>query len=156
MSIDRFAKLTPRHRACLRLVFDRKRTKEIATILGISTGTVSSYCAEAIRVLGARDRIDAAEMLAKYEGAATPTILGEPFEWVDPEPDRKPSPGEEADSAIPRSLPLRQGVRGNDLGIIGRMCWVFILALAVAVGFGTLATGVRATSDIIAGRTASR
>ena len=156
MSDNRFSKLTPRHRACLRLIFDRKRTKEIAVILGISTGTVSSYCSEAIRILGARDRIHAAEIFAKYEGESNPSNMGGTSEWVVPDDGQASIPTEDSESVILRSLPLRQGVNGNDLGIIGRMCWVFLLACALAVGFGTLATGIRATSDIVAGRNASR
>lgn len=156
MSTDSFSKLAPRHRDCLRLIFDRKRTKDIANILGISAGTVSSYCAEAIRILGARDRIQAAEMFAEYETAHAPSLSGGGFEWVAPTLDPLPITAEEVEPAILRRLPLRQGVLGNDIGILGRIGWVFVLALSTAVGFGTLAAGVRATSDIVAGRNANR
>jgi len=73
-----FERLSPRHRDCLRLVYRRKHTKEIAVLLGLSPGTVSGYCNEAIRILGARDRIDAAERFALHEGVdvAAPAPAG--------------------------------------------------------------------------------
>lgn len=68
----RFVRLSPRQQECLRLTFVRKSTKEIAAILDLSPGTVSGYCSEAIQVVGARNRIDAAEKFAAYEARGTP------------------------------------------------------------------------------------
>ena len=54
-------KLSPRQRACLKLVWEKQATsKEIAAELGISKTTVDGYIAEAVAALGARDRRDAA------------------------------------------------------------------------------------------------
>lgn len=58
------ADLSPRQRECLRLVWDRQATsKEIAGVLGISKSTVDGYISEAVELLGARDRRDAAAMV---------------------------------------------------------------------------------------------
>lgn len=57
-AIDR---LSPRQRACLDLVWAKRATsKEIAVELGISKATVDGYIAEAVELLGARDRREAA------------------------------------------------------------------------------------------------
>lgn len=58
------ADLSPRQRECLRLVWDRQATsKEIAGVLGISKSTVDGYISEAVDLLGARDRRDAAAIV---------------------------------------------------------------------------------------------
>ena len=55
--------LSPRQAECLRLVWDRQATsKEIALELGIAKTTVDSHIAEAVQLLGARDRRDAARI----------------------------------------------------------------------------------------------
>lgn len=65
MTIER---LSPRQRECLRLIWERQATsKEIAAELGISANTVNGYIAEAVELLGARDRRDAARLV--YGGA---------------------------------------------------------------------------------------
>lgn len=170
-----FDRLSPRHRDCLRLVYRRKRTKEIAALLGLSPGTVSGYCNEAIRILGARDRIDAAERFAAFEGVdvaasspVAPTIpLPLSHEGEVPPSDRHPPSGwvvePTADrpvklptAAVPawrKLLPIRtEGSTSNDLGIVARLLWIPLLALFFAVGFGMLATAVRVVSDLVAGR----
>ncbi|MEJ8628966.1 helix-turn-helix transcriptional regulator [Sphingomonas sp. I4] len=64
---ERFALLTRRHRECLRGVKALKGSKEIAIELGLGKSTVDSYLAEAVRLLGARNRRDAAIALAEHE-----------------------------------------------------------------------------------------
>ena len=169
-----FERLSPRHRDCLRLVYRRKRTKEIAALLGLSPGTVSGYCNEAIRILGARDRIDAAERLAAHEGdegdvpgsSATPPSSAAAVSFASPS-DRHPPSGWVAGTPTDRSvelptaavptwrklLPIRtEGSTSNDLGIVARLLWIPLLALLFAIGFGMLATAVRVVSDLVAGR----
>ena len=65
----RFDRLTKRHRDCLRGVRQLKGSKEIADDLGIEKSTVDSYLTEAVKVLGARNRRDAAMQWAEYEVA---------------------------------------------------------------------------------------
>jgi len=65
-----FHRLTRRHRECLRGVRELKGSKEIADELGIEKSTVDKYLTEAVKVLGARNRRDAALRLAAHEDAA--------------------------------------------------------------------------------------
>ena len=70
----RFDRLTRRHRECLRGVRDLKGSKEIADALGIEKTTVDKYLVEAAKVLGARNRREAALLLAEHEaGSAAPS-----------------------------------------------------------------------------------
>ena len=56
--------LSPRQRDCLRLVWSRRATsKEIGAELGISKSTVDAYIAQAVELLGARDRRHAAAIV---------------------------------------------------------------------------------------------
>ena len=58
------ARLSPRQRDCLRLVWSRRATsKEIGAELGISKSTVDAYIAQAVELLGARDRRHAAAIV---------------------------------------------------------------------------------------------
>ena len=68
----RFDRLTRRHRECLRGVRELKGSKEIADALGIEKSTVDKYLTEAVKVLGARNRREAALLLARHEAAAQP------------------------------------------------------------------------------------
>lgn len=57
-------RLSPRQRDCLRLVWSRRATsKEIGAELGISKSTVDAYIAQAVELLGARDRRHAAAIV---------------------------------------------------------------------------------------------
>ena len=64
-----FHRLTRRHRECLRGVRELKGSKEIADELGIEKSTVDKYLTEAVKVIGARNRRDAALRLAAHEEA---------------------------------------------------------------------------------------
>lgn len=72
--------LTPRQVECLRLVWERRTSKEIAAELGLSKGTVDTYIFEAVTALGARNRRDAAAMLYGAEPGTKPVLstVGEP------------------------------------------------------------------------------
>ena len=63
-NIDR---LSNRHRDVLRGVAALRKSKQIAVDLGIAPGTVDGYIADAVRILGATDRGDAARMLAQHD-----------------------------------------------------------------------------------------
>lgn len=64
---NRFDRLTRRHRECLRGVRALKGSKEIADALGIEKSTVDKYLTEAVKVIGARNRREAALSLARHE-----------------------------------------------------------------------------------------
>jgi DNA-binding CsgD family transcriptional regulator len=66
------ATLTPRQRECLRLVAELQDTQQIAHLLGLSPYTVDSYIREAVRLLGAVNRRQAAAMVREYEEANPP------------------------------------------------------------------------------------
>jgi len=85
----RFDRLTRRHRECLRGVRALKGSKEIADTLGIEKSTVDKYLTEAVKVLGARNRRDAALMLAAHEAGASEASHSETTVMMDePAPDK--------------------------------------------------------------------
>ncbi len=142
------ARLSPRQKECLRLIFERKTSKEISSMLGLSVGTVNTYITESIAALEARNRRHAAEILHASENQSAPEKVQLHFLGVG---DQTPIPEAEAsnDGAWRRSLPFRQsGASGNDLSIFLRLVWPLGLAILCAVAFGMLAIGVRTVSDI--------
>ncbi|MBB4153122.1 DNA-binding CsgD family transcriptional regulator [Sphingomonas jinjuensis] len=73
--------MTPRAHECMRLVWERKKSREIAAELGISKSTVDGYIGAAVEELGARDRREAAVMLfgpprTESGGDLTPLFAG--------------------------------------------------------------------------------
>ena len=75
MDADRFARLAPRHRECLRLVRQLKSSKQIALELGIAPGTVDGYLTEAAEIIGVRGRAAAANALAEHESTLPPAAV---------------------------------------------------------------------------------
>jgi DNA-binding CsgD family transcriptional regulator len=72
--LERFRRLTQKQRACLDLVLERKTSKEIARILGISTHAVDLRLTNARMTLGASNRAQSAilyEQLRKTYGEMT-------------------------------------------------------------------------------------
>lgn len=148
---DPFRRLTPRHKQCLRLTYERRVTKEIAAELDLSVGTVNTYCTEAIALLGARNRREAAEMLHAYEqGDPTPLKIEPHSEGVPSHSETAAALASEPATDWRSLLPLRRkGSPDNDLGILLRLAWIPLLALVFAIGFGMLAIGLGVLSDII-------
>ncbi|WP_394662327.1 helix-turn-helix transcriptional regulator [uncultured Sphingomonas sp.] len=174
MTPERFALLTRRHRECLRGVKALKGSKEIAIELGLGKSTVDSYLAEAVRLLGARNRREAAMALADHEalgnGQATEEkeqvtpnkiildstgLVSEPPAMAPPmAPDGSTVGGAVQDGhvhASPRlSLPVRRrGQTRNDMTATERLLWVPTIAIALAIGFGMLATGLDVMTRVI-------
>lgn len=174
MTPERFALLTRRHRECLRGVKALKGSKEIATELGLGKSTVDSYLAEAVRLLGARNRREAAMALAEYEARSNDQDIDEqgelPPHKIIPnstglvsDPPAMPLPmapdGSTVGGAVqdghvhasPRlSLPFRrQGQTRNDMSMAERLLWVPAIAIALAIGFGMLATGLDVMTRVI-------
>ncbi|WP_267394659.1 MULTISPECIES: LuxR C-terminal-related transcriptional regulator [unclassified Sphingomonas] len=73
----RFDRLSRRHRECLRAVRQLKGSKEIAEQLGIEKSTVDSYITEAVKLLGARNRREAALWFAEHEAAGLPAVAAD-------------------------------------------------------------------------------
>lgn len=167
MASAHFDRLSDYQRDCLRRTFRHQTSKEIARDLGRSKYAIDQAIERAVRVLGASSRIDAAQALARHEGASD-RIAGDPVGLAsgaafDPSPvaaaDSGTQPG---DSLIghnrqprvnPRSafrLPLRrEGDDGNDLGIAARLGWLVVLPIAMAIAFGTFANGLKLFSDVL-------
>lgn len=146
----RASRLSPRQKQCLRLTYERRTSKEIAATLGLSVGTVNTYITEAVGVLQARNRRDAAELLHACEAAASaPDIVKLQSEGVPPL--RPSAAGIGASSGDwRRLLPVRsKGAIGNDLGIFTRIFWSILGGVILATGFGMLAVGMRVLSDLL-------
>lgn len=174
MTPERFALLTRRHRECLQGVKALKGSKEIATELGLGKSTVDSYLAEAVRLLGARNRRDAALALAEFEALEndqgieitekpTPDKIIPDFTGLVPPPPPMPVPmapdgstvggavqGGHAQVSSRLPLPIRrQGQLHNDMNLAERLFWVPTIAVALAIGFGMLATGLDVMTRVI-------
>lgn len=174
MTPERFTLLTRRHRECLRGVKALKGSKEIATELGLGKSTVDSYLTEAVRLLGARNRRDAALALAEYEaqenqqdteieGNESPHkvipdsagMVSAPAAMPVPmPPDGSTVGGAVKDGHVQSSsrLPLpirRRGQTRNDMTVAERLLWVPTIAIALAIGFGMLATGLDVMTRVI-------
>ncbi len=171
MDASRFDRLTKRHRECLQGVRQLKGSKEIADELGIEKSTVDSYLTEAVKVIGARNRRDAALQLERHElGVATgaPDKIGAHSARLSSAPDPLPfvappdelvvgqSGGIADEPAGVRSsgfrLPYRRkGQAGNDLSIGDRLIWIQVIALGLAIGFGMLMTGLQILTGLLEG-----
>ena len=144
MDSGRFITLSKRQKECLRLVYRRRTSKEIAIDLGIEKSTVDGYLAEAVRQLGARDRRQAAEWLFDHEGSAPSEIGGDPARVADlpidlPSPDRQREAGPTPFNPLPFR---RKGQAGNDLSVGQRILMILVLAVGMALAFQLVANGV--------------
>lgn len=176
-SSKRFDRLTKRHRDCLRGVRELKGSKEIADDLGIEKSTVDGYLTEAVKVLGARNRRDAAMQWAEHEATlsessnwnndvSSPDKMGGHSARLFEQPSLLPPPTSPDESIVgvvgtsaeswrePRSLrhrlPFRrEGQRANDLTVGDRLIWIQAIALSIAIGFGMLMTGLQVLTDLI-------
>lgn len=68
MEPDRLGQLSGGQRDCLRLVLRHMSSKQIAAELKISPHTVDQRLKQAMRILGASSRVEAAQALAAAEG----------------------------------------------------------------------------------------
>ena len=136
-------------RECLRLAYNRKTNKQIAIQLGLEEGTVKGYMAEAIRILGARGKVDAAEALHAHE-AFDPTGVEAPSGGVDQPPATEPATLLPSSPPSPRfALPFRQsGDTTNELSVRHRLAWIVAIAIGIALGLGAVASAVRLVSDL--------
>jgi DNA-binding CsgD family transcriptional regulator len=134
------AKLSPRQRECLRLVRERQATsKEIAAALGISKGTVDNYIREAVDLLGARDRREAAE-IAWGGPRPTPAESTVDSAGVGGVADNPAA----ATPSMNAARPWRQDGRRNAMTLGQTLVWILVIAvgsvcvlsLAVSVGNG--------------------
>lgn len=132
-------KLAPRQAECLRLVAAGLTSKEIALELSIGKHTVDGYIAEAVELLGARNRREAARIWTE----ASPLIAS----GDDPARVEPPSPEPHSDEATAESqaerervpptfrlpFPTREQPR-NALSPLATVGWVFAIAILSLVG----------------------
>lgn len=177
MDSSRFDRLTKRHRECLRGVRRLQGSKEIADGLGIEKSTVDSYLTEAVKVLGARNRRDAALQLEEYERdfavvgairpvAASPDKMGGdsvrlvdapaplpsadlPGEWVAGRSGGEAERPNQAGSTGFRLPFRRKGQAGNDLSVGDRLIWIQVITVGIAIGFGMLMTGLQILTGLV-------
>ncbi len=152
-AVDTLAlRLSPRHRECLLHVFQRRTSKEIAMVLGIGVGTVDSYIAEAVSILGAPNRRRAAEMLYGDRDGAPPGKLEGETPGVAAGSGDDPLPGQGMQVGEWQVLlPFRyKGAHRNELGPIHRLFWLILMVLAAAASFGMLAIGLEVLSRLLA------
>jgi DNA-binding CsgD family transcriptional regulator len=74
---DPISTLSPQQVACLRLVAELRTSKQISEILGISSHTVDSHLSNAVRKLGAANRMEAARMLADIPADPPERLTGQ-------------------------------------------------------------------------------
>lgn len=156
MNPERIESLSKRQLECLRGVAALKRSKEIASELGISAGTVDNYIAEAVGHLGARSRREAALALAEHEEAApgksrvgTTGVVAPP---VDAAPSPSPSAVVELSPATSwfQRLPLRrEGQVENELRPAERLFWILAISVCMAIGLGMLMSGLQLAATLI-------
>lgn len=170
MGGNRFERLTPRQRECLRLVRDLQSTKQIAATLGIRPGTVNGYLDDAVAVLGAQDRRNAALEFANYE-RLDPEKFGGDSNRFEHDSSGDPTFGagrvgqaatqnrvqEERvpfevipERSVPRQsqLPWSQGGSRNELTLSQRAFWVIAIALAIMMVFGSFIAAFEGISRI--------
>jgi DNA-binding CsgD family transcriptional regulator len=152
MDSARIPQLSKRHRECLRLVRDLGGSKDIAIELGITKNTVDSYLREAVAILGASNRRQAALGFAQFEAAHnTPHRIAGDSTWVDtpaqdipiplaPNKAASEAPSDSDNGAIassksrPFPLPFRaKGSQRNDLTTSQRLIWILVGALVAAL-----------------------
>lgn len=168
--MERFERLTPRQRECLRLVRDLQSTKQIAITLGIKPATVNGYLDDAVALLGARDRRAAALAFADFEKSSPENIRGESIRFelnIRPDPSSALGNEEPLTSASPMredrvefdprvsgptsrrsSRPWSVGGMRNDLTMTERLLWCLAIATAMLVAFGSLVGTFEAISRI--------
>ena len=141
-----FSRLNQRQRECLRLVYRNLEAKEIARELGLSPHTVVEHLRDARRILGAQRSMQAARMLAEFEGDnrigydPLGVTTAASFNNGPPIPDRP------AGGAV--------GVRRNrySFNILERLGLIVGIAIGAIALTGALAMGAHVVTQILVER----
>ncbi len=130
-------RLSDRQKQCLAGVAAHRTSKEIAADLGISPKTVDGYIADAVALLGARNRQHAATtFMALSEVVSSPVVL--PGEPIRVEPDETP-----VSALVTQSDDVRGTSRGLErLRPFHRLGVIIGVALALSMGLGLSAMAV--------------
>jgi DNA-binding CsgD family transcriptional regulator len=174
MDPKRVLRLTEQQRTCLRYVYAHKTSKEIAPLLGIEPGSVDQHIKAAMRILGVGERRTAARILAEHEGhAEAPPLVYQPLDIASvPDPATLEAPIESGRQSSDRwsgaamreeqqgfrivvpggapTFPLPIGnTRPGDLGWTVRLVWIVLIAVAVAIAFGGLVSGIEGLVTLV-------
>jgi DNA-binding CsgD family transcriptional regulator len=170
--INAFNRLTPRQATCLQLTAQLYSAKEIANTLRLEETTVAGYLADATRLIGARNKREAARLFAEHgRSSLTPQLIGHEFSRLDladptaalPAPEerreveRKDMKIAPADGALHvrhrtnRFHLLRGERRNNDLDTAQRLAWIILAAVAAAVLFTASISIIDSLQRMIAG-----
>jgi len=122
--------LTPQERECLRLVAQQRSSKEIAQELGISKASVDTYCNRARAKLGVTSRREAAQLVLEGSAGAPVTGFAPPLAI----------PGAPAVVLLP---PV------SSLGPTARLTVILAGAVALALAFGILLSGLQGLNDVV-------
>lgn len=123
--------LTPQERECLRLVAQQRSSKEIALDLGISKASVDTYCNRARAKLGVASRREAAQLVLEASAGAPVTGFAPPH-------------------GVPGAGPpvlLLPSVAS--LGPAARLSLILGGAIALALAFGMLLSGLQGLDDVL-------
>lgn len=167
------AALSAGERECLRLVSKLQSSKQIARTLEISPHTVDQRMRVACRKVGARNRNEAALMLAEYEALNGPLSSNVPIADIPAERPGFPQlaagesahethivqngydssgPGERAPpewaARFGAPLPV-QGRNRNDLTFGQKMGWAVAVAAASILIFGVLLAALSALGQLV-------
>ena len=148
---NRIARLTKRHRDCLRLVAEGYTSKEIGRRLGISFSTVDNHLHEAKQILEVANRSEAARRLVEHERAIGQELPRQP-EIVASDAcsgeDQPQVPGSRPPFRLTRLLPPIGG-RENDLPASQRIYAIATIALFSTLAFVACAIVIRASFDAL-------
>jgi len=126
--VSRLHLLTPKERDCLRLVMERRSSKQIARQLGISRTSVDTYVRRAREKLGLKDRYAAARLLEAWQRGEVLTA----------EPEGAPPSAAGANGFTLRIPPLAT------LNTLQRLGLIVGGAIAAALIFGVVLTAMAA------------
>lgn len=176
MRVDNIDRLTAAQKACLRLVFRQKSSKDIAKQLGTSPHTVDNHIKSAIQKLSVKNRGEAALLLAEYEEIFQRRELASQLPVLSPDTVSRPSPVEPAEGDLaggglgstdslwpilenrPAASTAQPGLRlpfprhwgePNDMSGAQKLLWVVALAIAMCIGIGAVVSTMEALSRII-------
>ncbi len=167
-------RLSEQQRVCLRLVYAHLTSKAIARELGVSHHTIDQRLKNAMRILGAGSRVEAAQILAEYEHGPghqplvyqAPDVEDAPFRGAQLPPlnNRGNDLGtagytlREHRASFDSFTPAWNGVsapppqdRGheNDLNAVRRLAVIAAIAIGSALSFGAVIAGLEALSRIV-------
>ncbi|WP_082449591.1 LuxR C-terminal-related transcriptional regulator [Sphingomonas sp. Leaf67] len=117
----RVAQLSERQLSYLRLVYQHRSSKEIAALTGVSSRAVDKQLLKANNLLGTNSRVDAARLVADYDGG------------VEPLPPAISPPSEERLFPLPLPLPTT-GAAANMLTWKQAAIWSVIIAIVTPIG----------------------